>query len=126
SALRYQLDLDFLVRESDATLSRYILSGFGYKLYAINGKTFEFKAGTCGNPQIRNVYKISPCRSLELHLLPKTVDGDTTQRPDQLVRAQTRNIRGAQLPILFPADLFMQQALHLFRHICGEYTRASW
>lgn len=126
STLRYQLDLDFLVRESDATMARYILHEFGYKLYAISGKTFEFKAGPAGAADIKNIYKIRPYRSLELHLLPKATYGGATQQGDRLKRAQIRCIRGALLPTLSPADLFMQQALHLFKHICSEYTRASW
>jgi hypothetical protein len=126
NTLRTQWDLDFLVAEKDATDTLQVLQDFEYSLYAVSGMTWELKAGTSGLPGIANIYKVLPYRSLEVHLLPTQHDGTGNRRQDQLTRARMRTIRGETLCSLSPADLFMQQALHLFKHICGEYTRASW
>jgi hypothetical protein len=45
---------------------------------------------------------------------------------DPLTRATWKNIQGQQLPSLSPADLFVLQGQHLFKHMCGEHTRVSW
>jgi hypothetical protein len=126
SALRSQWDLDFLVAEKDIADTLNVLETFGYTLYAICGTTWEFRAGVSGLPDIANIYKVRPYRSLELHLLPTPTDNNRRMRQNRLGRASIRNIQGAMLSSLSPADLFLQQALHLFKHICGEYTRLSW
>jgi len=126
STLRTQWDLDFLVAEKDAADTLQVLRDFEYSLFAISGMTWELKAGTSGLPDIADIYKVRPYRSLEVHLLPTQHDGTGNRQQDQLTRARMRTIRGETLCSLSPADLFMQQALHLFKHICGEYTRASW
>src|ERR1700743_2579503 len=126
STFRTQWDLDFLVAEKDAEAALTILKYFGYALYAISGTTWELRAGVSGVADIANIYKVRPYRSLELHLLSTQNDDMGKARQDQVTRARTRNIRGEALRSLSPSDLFMQQALHLFKHICGEYTRASW
>jgi hypothetical protein len=126
NAFRTQWDLDFLVAEKDAENTLQVLQDFGYSLFAVSGMTWELKAGTSGLPDIANIYKVRPYRSLEVHLLPTQQDGTGDRRQDQLTRARMRTIRGETLCSLSPADLFLQQALHLFKHICGEYTRASW
>jgi len=122
SGLRSQWDLDFLIAEEDATTAQYIIRDFGYALDAVSGTTWEFRAGVSGVPDIANIYKVRPYRALELHLLPRP----SRAFGDALKRTQMRNLHGRTLPTLSPADLFMHQALHLFKHICGEYTRASW
>ena len=43
--LRSQLDLDFLVAEESAPEARRILEERGYRLHAISGRSWEFKAG---------------------------------------------------------------------------------
>ncbi len=126
NTLRTQWDLDFLVAEKDAADALHVLQNFEYSLHAVSGMTWELRAGTSGLPDIANIYKVRPYRSLEVHLLPTQHDGTDSTRQNQLTRARMRTIRGETLCSLSPADLFMQQALHLFKHICGEYTRASW
>ena len=124
SALRFQTDLDFLLRDKDATAACEVLSEFGYRLHAISGTAWELKAGSSELPEIGKLYKARSARCVELHLLGDACIARSGQ--GWLDRAQWRQIRGVLLPALTPADLFLQQALHLFKHLSGEHTRASW
>ena len=127
SALRFQTDIDFLIAEKDATAALRCLNDFGYVLHAVSGTTWECKAGVLDVPDIRNLYKIHTQRSVELHLLSTCARSRGGQSQcGRLERAQVRRIQGVMLPALSPADLFLHQALHLFKHICSEHTRASW
>jgi hypothetical protein len=122
-SLRNQMDLDLLVRESDARRVESCLSVFGYALDAISGRTWEFKAGPTGKSSLKNLYQVRPERALEVHLTP---DLPSNLKTDCLSRSEWRLINGHALPSLSVADLFLLQAQHLFKHMCGEYTRASW
>jgi hypothetical protein len=123
--LRCQTDLDFLVDLRDASAARSVLTEFGYAPHAFSGRTIEFKAGTHNKPDIRNIYRVHSHRAAELHLLavPKN---DGSLICDRLTRARERCFDGIMIPALSPADSLVQQGLHLFKHLCGEYTRASW
>ncbi len=123
--LRLQTDLDFLVAACDADTAQLVLQDFGYSLHAVSGRTLEFKAGSLGAPDIRNLYRVHSLRALELHLLPRT-EKSTNANRDILARACARRFHGLRIPALSPADIFVQQGLHLFKHLCGEHTRASW
>jgi hypothetical protein len=125
SALRCQMDLDILVRESQAGEARQCLEYLGYELDVVSGTTWEFKAGQ-GTAQFKDLYRAGPQRSLDLHLLPSAMASGVSHPNDLLARAQQRYFHGVLLPVLSPEDLFVQQALHLFKHICSEYARASW
>jgi hypothetical protein len=125
SALRWQVDLDLLVAAGDATAARHVLMSFGYELHAVCGNTMEFTAGQSGSPDIRKIYRVRSQRSLELHML-STAAGRDGRRTDRLSRVQTRQFCGATIPTLAPADILVQQCMHLFKHLCGEHTRASW
>jgi hypothetical protein len=37
-----------------------------------------------------------------------------------------RQIQGARIAVLCPADILAGQAAHLLKHLCGEHTRLSW
>lgn len=124
-ALRWQIDLDYLVAACDTTAARHVLMEFGYTLHAVCGNTMEFRAGESSAPDIRKIYRVHSLRSLELHMLSTTAGRDG-QRHDRLARAEVRDLSGAKIPTLAPADILVQQALHLFKHLCGEHTRASW
>ncbi len=126
SALRYQTDLDFLIAAEDATTALYCLNDFGYRLHAVSGKTWECKAGVLGTPDIRNIYKVHTQRSVELHLQPSCGHNGGEAKQNRLTRALQRSIQGVMLPALAPNDLMLQQASHLFKHLCHEHTRASW
>jgi len=122
-SLRNQMDLDLLVRESDARRVESYLSEFGYSLDAISGSTWEFKAGPSGTSSLKNLYQVRPERALEVHLAP---DQPRNSKTDCLSRSEWRLINGHALPSLCTADLFLLQGQHLFKHMCGEHTRASW
>lgn len=124
-ALRWQIDLDYLVAACDATAARHVLMEFGYALHAVCGNTMEFRAGESSAPDMRKIYRVDSLRSLELHMLSTTAGRDG-RRHDRLARSEARDFRGAKIPTLAPADILVQQALHLFKHLCGEHTRASW
>jgi len=126
STLRSQWDLDFLIDGKNVSGALQVLQDFEYELDAVSGTTWEFRAGVSGTPDIANIYKVRPYRALELHLLPAPIHDNGGEPRNQLTRAQMRMIRGAMLSSLSPADIFLQQALHLFKHIGGEYTRVSW
>ena len=125
NALRCQMDLDVLVRESQADEARRCLESLGYVLDVVSGTTWEFKAGA-GVAQFKDLYRVRPQRSVDLHLLPSDTESEIRHTQDLLARAQPRSFHGLLLPVLSPEDLFIQQALHLFKHICSEYARAFW
>jgi hypothetical protein len=125
AALRWQIDLDFLVAASDATAARHVLMNFGYSLHAVCGNAMEFGAGQTSAPDIGKIYRIHSQRSLELHML-STAAGKNGQRSDRLFRAEVRDFQGCKIPTLTAPDILVQQSIHLFKHLCGEHTRASW
>jgi len=125
NALRCQMDLDVLVREAQADEARQCLESLGYVLTVVSGTTWEFKAGS-GVAQFKDLYRVRPQRSVDLHLLPSDVENAACYSLDLLSRSQLRSFHGLFLPVLSPEDLFVQQALHLFKHICSEYARAFW
>lgn len=120
-ALRWQTDLDFLVGGSDAEAASEILRSLGYTLNATSGRTMEFRSGSSGKWDLANLYRADIQRSIELHCLPRR-DGSQ----DRLARASGRLFDGTEIPALSAADTFVQQALHLMKHLCGEHTRLSW
>ncbi len=121
TALRCQVDLDLLVRDSDAAKANEALAKLGYEVCAMSGNTREYKAGAFGTTTLKDIYKVRKERALDLHLL-----SNPKGKRDRLARAQLRNIQGIMLPVLSPADLLVQQAIHLFKHMCSEHTRAFW
>jgi len=122
---RCQTDLDLLIRESDSEPVYAVLEKLGYGLHASSGQTREFKAGPFGTATVHDIYKARRDRSLDLHLLAGTSNGARVME-DRLTRARLRSIQGAILPALSPPDIFVQQAFHLFKHMCSEHTRAFW
>ena len=118
--LRSQLDLDFLIAISSAPQACSILEAKGYQLRAISGRSWEFKTNAAGVTSIKDLYKMKPQRTVELHL----------ERPgpvneSRLARAEERVFHGACMPVLAPVDLFLGQGMHLFKHICGPSFRTA-
>ncbi len=125
--LRCQVDLDILIRESDAVCVNECLRAHGYELDVISGSTWEFKAGITGLSTIEDIYRVRPERAIDLRVLPEKKNPDAMlPGSDLLDRAKLRSIQGVPLPALSPADIFVQQAVHLFKHMCSEHSRASW
>ena len=123
SSLRNQMDIDILVRNSDAELTKNCLATFGYGLDAVSGSTWEYKAGPSGTSSLENLYQVRSERSVEVHLID---DLSSVKNADRLTRAECRSVRGELLPCLSAADAFVLQGQHLFKHMCGEHTRTSW
>ena len=115
--LRSQLDLDFLVAENSAPQARSVLEARGYRLRAISGRSWEFAAHDEQPMSLRDLYRPTPHRFVELHIEPAT--------SSLLDRAETRRLHGLCMPVLNRVDLFLGQGLHIYKHLCGEFTRAA-
>jgi len=118
AALRWQADLDILVPRRFVNLARHYISRLGYTLHADTGRTLEFRAGAVEMPDISKLYSVHSERALELHV----DDGQS----DALNCRRIRDFKGVRISTLSPADILVQQALHLLKHLCGEHTRLSW
>jgi hypothetical protein len=118
--LRSQLDHDFLVAEKDADEAKRILENFGYQLQIKSGLSWEFKADTGYVSSLKNLYKPGMSRVAELHLESPAPGVDS-----MLARRQTMPFRGIAMPVLSPADLFIGQGLHVFKHVCSAFSRAA-
>ena len=117
--LRSQLDLDFLVAEDHAPHARRLVEDRGYRLHAISGRSWEFKAGEMPRASLKDLYRATPHRSVELHIEPASAKCSLLEKTEQLC------LRGVSIPVLAPEDLFLGQGLHLFKHLCSESSRAS-
>ena len=118
--LRSQFDLDFLVTERSAPQARRILERRGYRLYAISGRSWEFKLNEKPGLSLKDLYKPMSSYTVELHLEP-----DAAGRSSVLDHVEFRELNGIRMPVLAPVDLFLGQALHIYKHLCGEFSRAS-
>jgi hypothetical protein len=129
-SLRCQMDIDILIRSSNAFAARDILLGYGYVLDSVKGQEWSFTAGVDRTMKMNSLYKVRPQRMVELHLhpdlLPASDQRGASIPEDRLARARPRLLQGVELPALSPPDLFVQQALHIFNHLCSEHTRAQW
>lgn len=117
--LRSQLDLDFLVAERHAAEARRLLETHGYSLHAISGRSWEFKTLHHTASSLKDLYKRGPSRCVELHL-----EAESSGSP-LLARTARRDFSGLSMPVLPPADLFLGQGLHLYKHLLSEYSRTA-
>jgi hypothetical protein len=118
--LRSQFDLDFLVAEQSASQARTILERRGYRLYAISGRSWEFKRNERPGLSLKHLYKNLPSYSVELH-----IESGNVSNSSQLEQLEIRDLYGMRMPVLSPVDLLLGQGLHAFKHICGEFSRAA-
>ena len=118
--LRSQLDLDLLVAERSAPDARKILEERGYRLHAISGRSWEFKANQAYGLSLKDLYKDVPLSSVELHL-----EADVPERSSLLARAEMQPFRGIDMPVLSAVDLFLGQGLHFYKHVCSEFSRTA-
>ncbi|WP_218892354.1 nucleotidyltransferase family protein [Tunturiibacter gelidoferens] len=126
AALRCQLDLDFLIANHDISRCEQIMRRHGYLLTGIGSNVREFKAGGEGMPCLRNLYKVKPQRCVEIHFADDRGWDCIHFQDDRLFRLSSRRWRDLELPILSDSDKFIAQAVHLFKHLKGEWTRAAW
>jgi len=118
--LRSQFDMDYLVAEKDVQAARGILEREGYRLYATNGRSWEFKRNEFPGISRIQMYKDTGSWAVELH-----VESSASSSPSQLERLEWRDLDGFRMPVLSPIDLFLGQGLHVYKHICSEFSRAA-
>jgi hypothetical protein len=118
--LRSQSDLDYLVAEKDAGAARRVLEARGYLLHAMSGLTWEFITSEPPARLLADLYKAHAHRSVELHL---ETNGEGAQ--GLLERREMREFHGIPMPVLPPADLFLWQGMHVFKHLCNDHARTS-
>ena len=118
--LRSQLDLDFLVAERDIPRASSIVKERGYRLRAVSNRTWEFKTDSLPSNSLKDLYKNVPHRGIELHAGPDSVTTSAL-----LAAAETRSLDGTPVPVLASTDLFLGQALHLFKHVSSEFFRVA-
>ena len=118
--LRSQFDLDFLIAERSAPKARATLEGRGYRLYAMSGRSWEFKLNERPGIALRDIYKDLKSYAVELHL-----EFSAPGKRSALERLEWREQSGMRMPVLSSVDLFLGQGLHVFKHICGESSRTA-
>lgn len=122
--LRHQFDLDYLVAEGDAATARAILERRGYRLYAVSGKSWEFKANERPTHSIKDLYKASDGYVVELHL-ERAMESAMGKSDCRLNRVVHRELYGINMPVLAPVDLFLGQGLHAFKDVCSAFSRTA-
>ncbi len=92
----------------------------GYRLHLVSGRSWEFKTDHIPQASLNDLYKNVPNRCVELHVETNTNDGSSL-----LARTVKRRFHGICMPALSPADLLLGQGLHLFKHVCSDFSRAA-
>jgi hypothetical protein len=118
--LRHQFDLDFLVAEKSISEARLILERRGYRLYAVSGKSWEFKINETPYGSLEKLYRATTECAVELH-----VESVAAGSESRLSRIRHREMYGIFMPVLSPVDLFLGQGLHAFKDVCSAFSRTA-
>ena len=118
--LRSQLDLDFLMAEESASKARQILEARGYRLHAISGRSWEFKIYQNEPSTLKDIYKATLQSTVELH-----IETAGTSAKALLPCREKLCFHDACMPVLPPAELFLGQGMHLYKHVCSEFFRVA-
>jgi Uncharacterised nucleotidyltransferase len=118
--LRSQLDLDFLITETNAAKARQLLEDRGYVLQATSGRSLEFHISQNDAPTLKDLYKATQQRKVELHI----ETGNAGSR-HLLPCVEKLCLNGVCMPVLPPTELFLGQGLHLYKHVCSESFRVA-
>ena len=118
--LRLQFDLDYLVAEECMPEARIILVRRGYRLYATNGRSWEFKRNERPGIALKDLYKDTGSWAVELH-----VESTDAAHTAPLRCVAWRELWGLAMPVLSPVDLLLGQGLHAYKHVCAEFCRAA-
>jgi hypothetical protein len=116
----FAIGLGFLVAEESAARARQILDARGYRLRAVSGRSWEFKTDGGSAHTLKDLYEATQSLSVELHIETGTLSGASL-----LQRTEKLNFHSVWMPVLAPVDLFLGQALHLFKHLSSEFTRTA-
>lgn len=119
--LRSQFDMDFLVADEDLEETHRILLVLGYRLYAVQGRHWEFKRNERPAMGLKELYRDTDSWRVELHGEPTGATGSGI-----LNRLDWREMSGFTMPTLSPVDLFVGQGLHACKHVCMQFCRAAY
>lgn len=118
--LRSQFDLDFLIAEDSVVEARQILERRGYRLYAVSGRSWEFKFNERPGISLKDLYKALPSHVVELH-----IESNIPGNYSPLEHVEWRELHGLNMPVLSSVDLFLGQGLHAYKHLCSEFSRTA-
>lgn len=124
SSLRYQCDLDFMVRRADSHSCCAALEKLGYRITSTEAETIEFKPPEDRLPRIADLYKPRRQQGVEVHFGSSTRTLDLRQ--DCLDRILWIHRFGTSFPRLNESDQFFSLIFHLYRHLLSEWVRLSW
>jgi hypothetical protein len=119
--LRLQFDVDFRVAEQDMPEAEKILIRKGYRLYAVDGRHWEFKRNERPGIGLKELYRDTNSWRVELHSEPAG-----SENSGVLERVEWREIGGFMTPTLSPMDMFSGQGLHACKHVRTQFCRASY
>jgi hypothetical protein len=126
SALRCQLDFDFLVDGKDLESCREILARRGYTVCGATNAVWEFKTETDELANIADHYKPKKQRCVEVHFACGSSTLHLPVRDERLDRVSWVLVGDQTVPALSSVDQFFAQATHLFGHLCDTSTRLAW
>ena len=118
--LRLQLDLDLLIEMRQIQSCAVTLAALDYVLTAVSASVWEFKAGASTMPSVDDLYKPKPQRCVEIHF--------AASQPalDLAARREWSTWQEFSFPVLSGPERFIAQAMHVLKHMRGEWTRLSW
>jgi Uncharacterised nucleotidyltransferase len=119
-ALRLQLDLDLLIEMRQIQSCAVTLAALNYVLTAVSASVWEFKAGASTMPSVGDLYRPKPQRSVEIHFAA------SQSAQDLAARQEWSTWQEFSFPVLGRAERFIAQAVHVLKHLRGEWMRPSW
>ena len=128
--LRHQADIDLWVQRDCLENAISLLAQCGFTPRSISVGDHVLLAGS-GEERVslnESIYRPGRFRRLELHvsLLEELVPVNMQYPDGQWERARQRTYEGFSFCSLAPADMFIFQTFHAFKHLLSYWTRTSW